>query len=438
MSRKLKKQLKATVIEINVKKALQDSTTGHRSARHIAAILLAATTTLQGCQTLKGPAYVEPTAPDKVRWVGNAASPGAAIDQPRRIDLAWWRGFNDKTLNGLVDRALTGDFTVRILELRLQQAGIGIEEAEARRLPTLRATLGGNFTHTGGTTSRSYALDNALNWEFDLWGKAKKGVKSKEALYRASEADWRAGQLTLVSSVASQYFGLLLLDEQYRNQLRTVEHNQKLLRIYRAQLAEGLIPESRVRSQVAELASLTSEKLNLERQRRVAELQLATLIGTPAGELSIPAGQLTGHVTAPEVPVGLPSDLLTRRPDILAKGYGVLAAHELVGQAHLARLPSVSLTATGGTASNVLSSLLKVWTFGLAPSINIPIFDPGVKLNIRSRTIDMKVAEEEYKRTIVKAYEEVETALVNLQFRRAQMDRLTEQTSQLRIVQRAQ
>src|SRR5690606_13409319 len=111
---------------------------------------------------------------------------------------------------------------------------------------------------------------------------------------------------------------------------------------------------------------------------------------------------------------GLPSDLLARRPDIIAAEYRVLEAHHLVGQARLARLPTLSLTGRGGTASLALVDLLKSWTFGLLGAINIPIFDPGVQARIQIREAETRVAEEQYRATVMRAFEEVENALVNL------------------------
>ena len=391
-----------------------------------------------GCKSIQGPDYKTPTAPQKTDWVSGSDT-SIVREAKVAIEPDWWRGFGNQYLNQLIDQALEGDFNLRVLALRLEQAGIGVESAENQRLPTVKATTGGNFQkETGESISQSYSANVGLNWEIDIWGKAKKGIDAKKAEYKASEADWRAAYLTLVSSVATKYFEILQFDEQMRNQAQTLDYNKKLLRIYKAQYKEGLVPESRLLSQKAEINTLEKDKLELERQRRVAEFNLATLLGVPAGSLTVPAGSLTKNVTVPDVPPGLPSDLLARRPDILAKEYRVLAAHELLGQARLARLPSVSLSSSAGSASSVLSDLLKTWTFGLAPSINIPIFDPNIQTNIKSKTVDTEVAEEEYRQTVVKAYEEVETALLNVSYRKQQKVELQQQINHLRVVRNVQ
>lgn len=391
-----------------------------------------------GCKTVSGPDYKTPSAPTKDEWLSgvdaaNARSAKAAIEP------AWWRGFNDRYLNKLIDQALKGDFNLRILTLRLEQAQIGVEAEQNTRLPTIKTTTGANFQKEGGNdVTKSYGFATGLNWELDIWGKAKKGVNAKQADYHASEAEWRAAYLTLVSSVASRYFEILQFDDQLRNQKHTLDYNEKLLRIYTAQYKEGLVAESRLLSQKAEINTLKKDQLELQRQRRVAEFGLATLTGVPAGTIDVPPGSLTENLTVPEVPQGLPSDLLARRPDILAKEYRVLSAHELLGQARLAQLPTISLSGSAGSASTVLSQLLKTWTLGIAPSISIPIFDPSIKTNIKSKSVDVKVAEEEYRSTVVKAYEEVETALLNLSFRKQQKKELEQQIKYLRVVRNVQ
>jgi outer membrane protein TolC len=148
----------------------------------------------------------------------------------------------------------------------------------------------------------------------------------------------------------------------------------------------------------------------------------------------LPAARLQERVRIPEVPEGLPSQLLKRRPDIVAAEYRVLAAYDLTGQAKLAQLPSISLTGRGGTSSFALSSLFKSFTFGLLPSINFPIFDPGVQARIHTSEAQGKVAEQDYRRTVMAAFEEVENALVNLDAHKKQRVELQQQVDQLQLV----
>jgi outer membrane protein TolC len=154
----------------------------------------------------------------------------------------------------------------------------------------------------------------------------------------------------------------------------------------------------------------------------------------PAGEFIVPPGRLQQTVQLPPVPAGLPSQLLERRPDIVAAEFRVLEAYDLVGQAKLAQLPSISLTGRGGSASFALTDLLKSFTVSLLPSINLPIFDPSVKARIKTTKAQSEVAEQQYRRTVIGAFEEVENALVNLDAHRRQRVELEQQVAQLETV----
>jgi outer membrane protein TolC len=154
----------------------------------------------------------------------------------------------------------------------------------------------------------------------------------------------------------------------------------------------------------------------------------------PAGDFKVPAGRLQDRVKLPVVPAGLPSQLLARRPDIVAAEYRVLSAYNVVGQARLAQLPSISLTARGGTASFALSDLLKSFTFGFMPSINLPMLDPNVRARVKTTEANIGVVENEYGRTVMTAFEEVESALVNVDAHKRQRIELQQQVDQLRVV----
>lgn len=149
----------------------------------------------------------------------------------------------------------------------------------------------------------------------------------------------------------------------------------------------------------------------------------------------MPPGHLQDRVRLPVVPAGLPSRLLQRRPDIVAAEYRVLEAHDLVGQAKLAQLPTISLTGRGGTASLGLFDLLKSFTFGFLPSINIPLLNPGVKAHVKTTEAQVKVAEHQYQQTVMTAFEEVENALVNLDAHKKQREELQQQTRHLEVVE---
>ncbi len=402
------------------------------------AVVVLAVATLCGCTGLGTTPYERPDAATPQQFKNTASSAKAAIVP------GWWKGFQDAYLNTLIERSIDGNLDLRIAVARVEEAGAAIGQAQAARLP--RLTASGNVTRSGQRnpftdqfeSDSAYGADTQLAWELDTWGKLKKGVNARRAAYRAGEADWRAAYLATVSQVASAYFLVRQLDEQMEIQRRALNTASSILDIYQQQHTEGLVANTEVLRQEAELTSIRRGLLDLQRQRDVGELALATLLGVPAADLDVPEAPLTKSVQDLAIPEGLPADLLRRRPDIVAAEYRVLEAHELVGQAQLARLPSISLTGNtrggGNLASASLSSFIKSFTFGIGPSVNLPIFDPSVQTRIRSSKASTKTREEEYRRTVLLAFEEVERALINISSRRAQKAELEREVTNLRTV----
>lgn len=392
----------------------------------IAAVLLC------GCADVSMKPYQRPDSPAKTAWASGRALPVAPAAM---IEQDWWKGFRDPDLDRLVERAVRDNVDLKILAARTRVAGAQIDEARAGALPTLDAGAGASFEKsTGQKFTKQYSLGTQVNWDVDIWGKVAKGADAQTAEFRATEADWRAGYLTLASEVATTYFQILQFDEQLAQQGRTLEKNRQILATYEAMQQQGLLPLTRVLQQRAEINRLNNDLIELGRLRALSGNALATLLGVPAGNFSLPTGALQERVQLPAVPEGLPSELLKRRPDIVAAEYRVLESYDLVGQAKLAQLPSISLTGRGGTSSFALGSLLKSFTFGLLPSINFPIFDPAVKAHLKTSQANNEVAEQQYRKVVMDAFEEVENALVNLDAHRRQRDELQQQAERLGVV----
>ncbi len=390
------------------------------------------TAVLGGCADVSMQPYQRPEAPMKAAWTERQE---AAVSPTTTVTLDWWKEFRDPYLDSLVARAIQNNVDMRILAARIRVASSQIGEVRAGALPTLDAGAGASFEKsTGRKFSKDFNLGTQVNWEIDVWGKVDKGVQAQTAQYRASEADWRAGYLNLVAGVATTYFQILQLDQQIDQQKRTLAKSRDILTTYEAMHRSGLLPNTRVLQQRAEINRLSNDALELARGRELAGNALATLLGVPAGEFRVPVGFLQEKVQLPPVPAGLPAELLKRRPDVVAAEFRVLEGYNMVGQAKLAQLPSISLTGRGGTSSFALSDLLKSFTFGILPSINIPIFDPSVKARIKTTEAQTKVVEEEYRRTVIGALEEVENALVNLDAHKKQRVELQQQIDNLQVV----
>ncbi|MEO7497750.1 MAG: efflux transporter outer membrane subunit [Massilia sp.] len=401
-------------------------------ARMLHWMLAALVAMLCGCADVHMTPYQPPDSPAKDAWSRQQSLPVAPSEM---ITVDWWKQFHDPYLDTLVARAIQSSFDLKILAARIQVAGAEVGEARAGALPTLDAGAGASFEKsTGQKFTRQFNLATQVNWDVDVWGKVAKGVQAQRAEFNATEADWRAGYLTLAADVATTYFQILQFDEQIGQQEKTLARNREIVTTYEAMFQNGLVPNTRVLQQRAEINRLSNDLIELGRLRALAGNALATLIGTPAGEFTVPLASLRQRVQLPQVPAGLPSQLLKRRPDIVAAEYRVLVAHDLVGQAKLAQLPSISLTGHGGSSSFALTDLLRSFTFGLLPSINLPIFDPGVKARLKTSEARTQVAEQEYRRTVVGAFEEVENALVNLDAHRRQHEQLQQQADQLNVV----
>lgn len=387
---------------------------------------------LGGCANVHQPPYQRPDTPAKADWsrTADAALPADAV-----VTLQWWTAFRDPTLDALVAQAVAGNFDLAALAARIDVAQALIGEARAGALPSVDVGAGGSFEKsTGQRLAKQFNLGTQVSWDLDVWGRVAKGVQAQTAGFHASEADWRAGWLVLAAGVSNTYFEILTLDEQIEQQQRALGKNQRILGIQETMRDGGLLPATQVLRQRAEISRLTKDLIELRRSRDVAENALATLVGQPAGTFKLPAGRLQGRVQIPAVPAGLPLDLLSRRPDVVAAEYRVLAAHDMVGVAKLAQLPSIGLTGRAGSAAFSVGDLLRTFSIGLLPSINIPAFNPAIKARVKTSDAQARVAEQEYRRSVLAAYEEVENALVSLDARRRQREELQAQAEQLQIV----
>jgi len=387
---------------------------------------------LFGCADVRVPEYHHPEAPAKSAW---SRSPAPPVSATEAISPQWWAQFGDPYLDSLVAKAIAGNVDLKVLAARITVANAQIAEARAGAQPTVNIAAGSAGQKTNGLAySKQFAVGTQISWEPDIWGQFEKGVQGQTAEFHATEADWRAGYLQIVADVSSTYFQILELDEQIDEQQLTLSKSEQILAIYQTMRSNGLKSDTEVDTQQAENYRLSKDLLELRRSRDVTENALASLLGVPAGEFKLPPARLRDRVRVPAVPAGLPLDLLGRRPDVVAAEFRVLEAHDLMGQARLAQLPTVSLTGQAGTASFALSDLFKAFTFGLMPTVNIPLLNPGVRAHAKTTEAQIKVAEETYRSTVIAAYEEVENALVDLQSHRAQEEDLQKEVEKRQAV----
>jgi outer membrane protein, multidrug efflux system len=382
-----------------------------------------------------GPDYVRPKVP-----VPDSYRMAASAEETRSIaNLRWWELLRDEELQKLVRIAL-------IENKDLQQAVATVEEFQARLgiartdfIPQIGVTANTppKFARLhpvnipGFPTPSTYYGEGTLSWELDIWGRVRRANEAARADLLAREENRRAVVLELVSSVAQSYFDLRQLDMQLDITKRTLQSWEESVGIAQARLRQGLIPKLDLDQFEAERANAAARAAELERLVVQKEDELSVLLGRNPG--LIPRGRsLTEQVMPPEVPAGLPSDLLRRRPDILQSEQELAAATARIGVAKAERFPEITLTGLLGLASPQLSNLGK-GTFGSA-GLGLA----GPLLNARTLGFQQRVAEAQarqvlagYEKTIIVAFSEVEDALAVVRTTRDQSQAQEDQVASL-------
>jgi multidrug efflux system outer membrane protein len=376
-------------------------------------LLLLSSLLLASCAL--GPDYSRPSIDTAARF-RMAETEGQSI-----ANLPWWELLQDEQLQRLIKQAL-------LQNRDLKQAVASVEELQARLgiarmdfLPKLDMNVNapafgriGGFLFPGFPTPYSYFGQATLNWEIDVWGRVRRSNEAALADLMAREENRRAVVLTLVSSVATSYFDLLQFDMQLEIARNALESWGESVALAQAQLQGGVISRLDLDQFEAERANAATRVAELQRSMIQKENELSVLVGN--NPVTITRGTaLTAQVLPPEVPAGLPSELLERRPDILQAEKTLAAATARIGVAKAARFPRLTITGFLGVASPALSKILLsgsefgVGGLGLA----------GPLLNAQSLGLEQRAAEAQakqvlaqYEQTILVAFKEVEDALV--------------------------
>jgi NodT family efflux transporter outer membrane factor (OMF) lipoprotein len=385
--------------------------------------LLAAVTLMLLTACSVGPDYVRPTT--VVPPVFKEMS-GWKVAQPR--DDAgkgpWWEIFNDKQLNALEQQVNISNQNVAVAEAQFREARALAQAARAGYFPTLTAGASATRSRTSGnlgSTTQSgksltdYFLGLDLSWELDVWGKVRRTVEAGRATAQASAADLEALRLSTQAQLAQDYFQLATLDAQKQLLDATVNAYRKFLELTKNRYASGVASRGDVLQAETQLKTTESQAIDIGVQRAQLEHAVATLIGKPASLFSIPFTPFAA--IPPTIPVGVPSELLERRPDIAAAERSVAAANAQIGVAKAAYFPTVTLSAAGGFESSALSNWFtwpsRLWSVG--PAISETLFDGGLRRaqNDQARAAyDASVAA--YRQTTLTGFQEVEDNLAAL------------------------
>lgn len=341
-------------------------------------------------------------------------------------DLKWFEVFKDQELQNLIKTAMVRNYDLRTAGARINAARANLGLARSDQFPqveasadltTTRLSRNGQLAASGqGGERRSFGsvLLNLLTFEIDVWGRLRNQTKAARAELRATEEDRKAAMTTVVGDVATGYFNLLELDSQLEIARRTLTTRENSLTLIRARQQGGLATMLDVR-QAEELVYLASQTIpDTERAIEQTENQVSLLLGNNPGPI-VRGKALAHQEELPEVPAGLPSALLERRPDIRAAEENLAAQRALVSAAKAAYFPRISLTGLLGFQSNQLSSLFtgpsRAWTF--IPQVTQPIFTAGrLKSNVKFARAEQELALVAYQQTIQNAFREVSDALV--------------------------
>ena len=366
-----------------------------------------------------GPRYRRPAVPTPETTRGERG-PG---DAASLADSPWWAIFGDPPLQALIEEALRGSHDLRAAAARVEQARNQIAIARADLFPQVsyqgqavreRTFVPGVRGSPGNVTFDSFLGTFNLAWEIDVWGRIRRATESARADYLAAEAARRGVLLTLVSDVAQAYFELLELDRELEITHSTTITFQDTVNLFQRRYVGGIGTLLEVSRAMAALTQARAGIPELERQVVVKENQLSTLLGRLPSDIA--HGALPeGESPAPETPVGLPSQLLERRPDIQQAEQALVAANADVGVAVANFFPRLGLTSLYGGQSSELENLVKsagnVWAIG--GSLAGPLFQGGRLLaSYRASSAAWEEAVERYEQATLQAFAEVSNALV--------------------------
>jgi NodT family efflux transporter outer membrane factor (OMF) lipoprotein len=340
---------------------------------------------------------------------------------------AWWELYGDAQLNGLVEQLNRSNQTVAQYEAQYRQAAALVRSSRGAFFPSVsldasksRASQGTGSSGSSLSSSSSgirdtYNTQLGVSWEADIWGKLRRGLEADTASAQASYADLAAMRLSLQSQLVQAYLQLRVLDEQKRLLESTLETYQRSLTLTQNQYKAGISGQDAVAQAQTQLKSTQADLIDLIWQRAQQENAIAVLTGQAPANFSV-APTIT-IPQLPEIPVGVPSQWLERRPDIAAAERSVIAANANIGVAKTAYYPDLTLSLAGGYSSSTFSNWISLpnrfWSVG--PQLAMTLFDGGqraAEVDRSEAVYDQTVAQ--YRQTVLNGFQEVENYMSQL------------------------
>jgi multidrug efflux system outer membrane protein len=379
---------------------------------------------LSGCEV--GPNYVRP----KVEQPAGFKSESPTTQAAPPIPAEWWHLYHDAELDQLIATANASNQTLRQAVARVEQARALARVAASYLLPTATAAPGYSRIHTsanapstitGQSTNQSATFNDwqipfDLSYEVDVWGRIRRSVEASNAQAAASVDDLAVVRLTVATDVATYYYTVRALDAQEQILQQTVAAYSDQVRLVTAQLKNGLVSPIDLYQAQSQLEATEAQRRDVQRARADEEHALAIVCGRPAPSFSVSSNPLL-EAAPPAVPVGLPGQLLTRRPDVAEAEQNVISFNAQVGVATAEFYPTFTLTGTAGFESASFEHILdwrsKVASIG--PNISVPIFEGGrLENNLAAVKAQYQQTVAGYLNQVLVAYGDVEDALTDL------------------------
>lgn len=341
------------------------------------------------------------------------------VGAPVWPDANWWTGFSSAELDDIVAAVETGNLDLAAAEQRIRQADARVRIAGSALLPGIGGGVSGSRSGDLGNASSfgsSFGADFRASYELDFWGRNRAGLQAAQASSDATRADFGTVTLTAISGAANTYFQLLSLRQRLEIARLNLEIAQSVLEVTESRVRNGVATPLELSQQLGTIAGQQAVIPRLEQQVLETRAALALLTGrTPEG-FDI-AGQNLDEIVTPEIAPGLPSDLLLRRPDLVAAEADLIAAHADLAAARAALFPSISLTAGGGLSSATLIGLVRDSALALSfgAGLSQTIFDAGARAAQSEAAAAAELeALANYRSAVISAFADVEIALGNI------------------------
>lgn len=360
-----------------------------------------------------GPDFQRPANDLPASWA--VAKPPHSTDNDLR---SWWRIFGDSQLNRLVSTSLNNNPDMKVALLRIRESRERLRISQATLLPTADMSAGWGLSPDRGfrsSTSQDFSLGASTSWELDLFGGNRRSIEAYRAALMSTEASACAVRTSLLADVATAYFNWITASEQLRIAQEQLEIQRSTLTIAEKRHKAELAPRLDVEQATSSVASTESRIPSLKAQVTSAKNQLAVLLGTYNSRVELAMPKASVFEKTPVVPVGLPSELLRRRPDVIAAEADLHTAVANVGVAVADLFPRFSLTGSVSGRGNDFGQLFRennnVWSLG--GNLVQPLFHGGaLRANVRAQQAAAEQAAETYRKTLITAVSEVEEALI--------------------------